>query len=179
MRVKSLSRHHTTRTAAHQAPPSMGFSRQKYWSGVPLLSPIYTLLCVKQVAGNCCIAQGAQLDALWWPRWVIQSWWWREVWEGENICIHIADSLQCREETNISIVKQLYSNKNKQNINKKQKIYVSWLLCSKYIFLYLKWGSENHSIFLANLSLFIFPNKSSFEIFYILFSFFFFFVFCC
>ena len=22
-------------TAAHQAPPSMGFSRQEYWSGVP------------------------------------------------------------------------------------------------------------------------------------------------
>jgi len=22
--------------AAHQAPPSMGFSRQEYWSGVPL-----------------------------------------------------------------------------------------------------------------------------------------------
>ena len=28
--------------AAHQAPPSMGFSRQKYWSGVPLPSPIMT-----------------------------------------------------------------------------------------------------------------------------------------
>ena len=26
-------------TAAHQAPPSMGFSRQEYWSGVPLSSP--------------------------------------------------------------------------------------------------------------------------------------------
>ena len=26
-------------TAAHQAPPSMGFSRQKYWSGVPWPSP--------------------------------------------------------------------------------------------------------------------------------------------
>ena len=26
-------------TAAYQAPPSMGFSRQKYWSGVPLPSP--------------------------------------------------------------------------------------------------------------------------------------------
>ena len=26
-------------TAAHQAPPSMGFSRQEYWSGVPLPSP--------------------------------------------------------------------------------------------------------------------------------------------
>ena len=31
-------------TAAHQAPPSMGFSRQEYWSGVPLPFPIYTLL---------------------------------------------------------------------------------------------------------------------------------------
>ena len=26
-------------TAAYQTPPSMGFSRQKYWSGVPLPSP--------------------------------------------------------------------------------------------------------------------------------------------
>ena len=24
-------------TAAYQAPPSMGFSRQEYWSGVPFL----------------------------------------------------------------------------------------------------------------------------------------------
>ena len=32
-------------TAAYQAPPSTGFSRQEYWSGVPLPSPIemYTL----------------------------------------------------------------------------------------------------------------------------------------
>ena len=27
-------------TAAYQAPLSMGFSRQEYWSGVPLPSPI-------------------------------------------------------------------------------------------------------------------------------------------
>ena len=27
-------------TAAYQAPPSMGFSRQEYWSGVPSPSPI-------------------------------------------------------------------------------------------------------------------------------------------
>ena len=27
-------------TAAHQAPPSMGFSRQEYWSGLPLPSPL-------------------------------------------------------------------------------------------------------------------------------------------
>ena len=30
-------------TAAHQAPPSMGFSRQEYWSGVPLPSPPFPL----------------------------------------------------------------------------------------------------------------------------------------
>ena len=29
------------RTTAHQAPPSMGFSKQEYWSGVPLPSPSY------------------------------------------------------------------------------------------------------------------------------------------
>ena len=28
-------------TAAHQAPRSMGFSRQEYWSGVPLPSPVF------------------------------------------------------------------------------------------------------------------------------------------
>ena len=26
-------------TVAHQAPPSMGFSRQEYWSGLQFLSP--------------------------------------------------------------------------------------------------------------------------------------------
>ena len=26
-------------TLAHQAPPSMGFSRQEYWSGLPFPSP--------------------------------------------------------------------------------------------------------------------------------------------
>ncbi|MES6378510.1 hypothetical protein U6P44_12675, partial [Cutibacterium acnes] len=29
-------------TAAYQAPPSMGFSRQEYWSEVPLSSPMVT-----------------------------------------------------------------------------------------------------------------------------------------
>ena len=33
-------------TAAHQAPPSMGFSRQEYWSGVPLPSPIILAYCI-------------------------------------------------------------------------------------------------------------------------------------
>ena len=46
VKVRSLSHVQlsaTPWTAAHQAPLSMGFSRQEYWSGVPLPSP-------------CCIA---------------------------------------------------------------------------------------------------------------------------
>ena len=42
VKVKSLSRVQplaTPWTAAYQGPPSMGFSRQEYWSGVPLPSP--------------------------------------------------------------------------------------------------------------------------------------------
>ena len=42
MKVKSLScvrLYVTTWTAAFQAPPLMGFSRQEYWSGLPFPSP--------------------------------------------------------------------------------------------------------------------------------------------
>ena len=42
VKVKSLSLFQllaTPWTAAYQAPPSMGFSRQEYWSGVPSPSP--------------------------------------------------------------------------------------------------------------------------------------------
>ena len=31
----------TPQTAAHQAPPSLGFSRQEHWSGLPFPSPIH------------------------------------------------------------------------------------------------------------------------------------------
>ena len=42
VKAKSLSRVRllaTPWTAAYQAPPPMGFSRQEYWSGLPLPSP--------------------------------------------------------------------------------------------------------------------------------------------
>ena len=45
VKVKSLSRVRllvTPWTAAFQAPPSMGFSRQEYWSGMPLPSPLFS-----------------------------------------------------------------------------------------------------------------------------------------
>ena len=46
MKVTSLSRVQpsaTPWTAAYQAPPSMEFSRQEYWSGVPLPSLIESI----------------------------------------------------------------------------------------------------------------------------------------
>ena len=53
VKVKSLSPVRllaTPWTAAYQAPPPNGFSRQEYWSGVPLPSPteiiINVILCV-------------------------------------------------------------------------------------------------------------------------------------
>ena len=42
VKVKSLSRVQlfaTLWTVAYQVPPSMGFSRQEYWSGLPFPSP--------------------------------------------------------------------------------------------------------------------------------------------
>ena len=39
-------------TAAHQAPPSVGFSRQEHWSGVPLPSPFSG-----REGGTCVIAK--------------------------------------------------------------------------------------------------------------------------
>ena len=51
VKVKSLSHIRllaTPWTAANQAPPPMGFSRQEYWSGVPLPSPICVLVDLKR-----------------------------------------------------------------------------------------------------------------------------------
>ena len=54
MKVKSVSRAQllaTPWTAAYQAPPSMGFSRQGYWSGLPLPSPMHK--SESEVAKSC------------------------------------------------------------------------------------------------------------------------------
>ena len=54
MKVKLLSRVRLLATpwTAYQAPPSMGFSKQEYWSGVPLPSPAPTraLLLISEVS---------------------------------------------------------------------------------------------------------------------------------
>ena len=54
MKVKSLSRVRllaTPWTAAHQAPLSMGFPRQEYWSGLPFPSPMHE--SESEVAQSC------------------------------------------------------------------------------------------------------------------------------
>ena len=54
VKVKSLSRVRLLGTpwnAAYQAPPSMGFSKQEYWSGVPLD------LCIPVANSGCCMAE--------------------------------------------------------------------------------------------------------------------------
>ena len=59
VKVKSLSRVWllaTPGTAAHQAPPSMGFSGQQYWSGVPLPSPI-NIYIHTNVYSTCLVAK--------------------------------------------------------------------------------------------------------------------------
>ena len=48
-RVRLLA---TSWTAAYQVPPSMGFSRQEYWSGVPLPSP----MSVPEYTYNLCLS---------------------------------------------------------------------------------------------------------------------------
>ena len=53
--MKSLSRVRllaTPWTAAYQAPPSMGFSRQEYWNGVSLPSPRQALLIDDEIQGE-------------------------------------------------------------------------------------------------------------------------------
>ena len=43
----------TPETAAHQAPPSLGFSRQEHWSGLPFPSPVHESENESEVTQSC------------------------------------------------------------------------------------------------------------------------------
>ena len=43
----------TPETAAHQAPPSLGFSRQERWSGLPFPFPTHEVKSESEVAQSC------------------------------------------------------------------------------------------------------------------------------
>ena len=56
VKVKSFSRVQlftTSWTVAHQAPPSMGFSRQEYWSGLPFPSWVHESGKWKWITQSC------------------------------------------------------------------------------------------------------------------------------
>ena len=68
---KSLSRVWplaTPRTAAYQTPLSMGFSRQEYWSGVPLPSPSRANYYTPNTTGD-------ENDNWFWRERTDQNWW--------------------------------------------------------------------------------------------------------
>ena len=87
VRVKSLSHiwlFMTPWTVAHQAPLSMGFSRQEYWSGVPLPSLITLYMiqqkrhwCIEQSFGLC--GRGTGWDDLGEWHWNIYNIIWNEL----------------------------------------------------------------------------------------------------
>ena len=74
----------TTWTAAYQAPPSMGFSRQEYWSGVPLPSPLKHIPLLYWLCQSLSLG-GSQQTGKFWKRWEYQTTW-PASWE---ICMQI------------------------------------------------------------------------------------------
>ena len=60
--------------AAHQALPSLGFSRQEHWSGLPLPSPLYESESeVTQSRPTCsdpmdCSLPGSSIHGIFWAR---------------------------------------------------------------------------------------------------------------
>ena len=87
---KSLSRAWllvTPRTAAYQAPPSMGFSRQEYWSGVPLPSltkTVCTSALFRGFPGGSVIEILVQCRRCRFDPWVRQMPWRRE-WQPSPV----------------------------------------------------------------------------------------------
>ena len=43
----------TPQTSAHQSPPSLGFSRQEHWSGLPFPSPVRERESESEVSQSC------------------------------------------------------------------------------------------------------------------------------
>ena len=58
----------TPQMAAHQAPPSLGFSRQEHWSGLPFLSPVHesevTQLCLTPCNPMDCSPPGSSTHGI-------------------------------------------------------------------------------------------------------------------
>ena len=85
VKVKSFSRVFATPwTAAYHTPPSMGFSRQEYWSGVPFPSPPVSpprwhIFCSfkshSAILGSSLVAQMVKCLPTMWETWVRSLGW--------------------------------------------------------------------------------------------------------
>ena len=78
MKVKLLSRVRllaTLWTAAYQGPLSMGFSRQEYWSGMPLPSPRYVLRVPQKVktTDRQSLGERSRLNELYYTEFINQT----------------------------------------------------------------------------------------------------------
>ena len=56
----------TPQTAAHQAPPPLGFSRQEHWSGLPFPSPMHESEKWKWGCSVVSDSSGVPEPSLWW-----------------------------------------------------------------------------------------------------------------
>ena len=117
--VKSLSRVRpleTPWTAAYQAPLSMGFSRQEYWSGVPLPSP--ACICERHWKSGGRMEDGTDSERLLWGAdqshavkgdWELASRWgtmWeqRTLWTQETTCTRTLNGAQCDQSFGVWVV---------------------------------------------------------------------------
>ena len=83
----------TPKTAAHQAPLSLGFSRQEYWSGLPFPSPKYSI--VVPVWKKCFRSLDFYISLLW----------------GRNSMFLCLSSLVCNMEVQIWLFYNLINDK--------------------------------------------------------------------
>ena len=99
-------------TAAHQAPPTLGFSRQEHWSGLPFPSPMHE----SEVAQSCltlsdpmeCSLPGSSIHGIFQARvleWGAIAFSNSYIWDYVYMCVY---SVQISPMTNEKIVKTAY-----------------------------------------------------------------------
>ena len=96
VKVKSLSRVWllaTPWTAAHQAPPSVGFSRREYWSGVPLPWALHILEFLLNV--HSFPKEGIFFNTVGWLE-ALESTWMEAPWRQRHCLSWTLLHLQCR-----------------------------------------------------------------------------------
>ena len=74
----------TPETAAHQAAPSLGFSRQEHWSGLPFPSPMHERESESEVTQSCLTLRDLMDYSL--PGSSVHGFSRQEYWSGLGLC---------------------------------------------------------------------------------------------